>query len=367
MYLYKKLSKSVSVRLNILRSLAALLVLLMHIKMYYFDSYNNLNPQYKNVANYILFFWTRLGHEAVLIFFVLSGYLVGGNFLIEFIEKRADYKKYFINRLTRMWVVLFPTLILVILVEYLRYWITGNAIFINTKISAFYFFGNLLFLQTIVVPFFGSNSALWSLANEFWYYVFWPVILIVITIKLNWIIKLVISIVLWSFIYFLMPEIAQLFPIWILGALVRIYNVRIKVNWFVDFFSLVITLVFIYIANRYVNLLTKYLLGISFGVLLLIWQNSKEYRIGKYENIATFFSNFSFSLYATHFVIVELILDFLCHHLQLERKSKIASIQNWLIYFLIVLVTVPISYLFYLVTERNTKNVRKYLLNSFPN
>jgi peptidoglycan/LPS O-acetylase OafA/YrhL len=36
--------------------------------------------------------------------------------------------------------------------------------------------GNVFFLQTIVVPTFGSNGPLWSLANEFWYYMLFPAI-----------------------------------------------------------------------------------------------------------------------------------------------------------------------------------------------
>jgi peptidoglycan/LPS O-acetylase OafA/YrhL len=34
--------------------------------------------------------------------------------------------------------------------------------------------GNLGFVQTICVPVFGTNGPLWSLANEFWYYVMFP-------------------------------------------------------------------------------------------------------------------------------------------------------------------------------------------------
>jgi peptidoglycan/LPS O-acetylase OafA/YrhL len=37
------------------------------------------------------------------------------------------------------------------------------------------FLGNLLFLQTILCETFGSNGPLWSLANEFCYYVLFPV------------------------------------------------------------------------------------------------------------------------------------------------------------------------------------------------
>ncbi len=36
--------------------------------------------------------------------------------------------------------------------------------------------GNALFLQTILVPTYGDNSPLWSLANEFWYYLMFPLL-----------------------------------------------------------------------------------------------------------------------------------------------------------------------------------------------
>jgi peptidoglycan/LPS O-acetylase OafA/YrhL len=36
------------------------------------------------------------------------------------------------------------------------------------------FLGNLTFLQTIYVGIFGSNGPMWSLANEFWYYIMFP-------------------------------------------------------------------------------------------------------------------------------------------------------------------------------------------------
>jgi len=46
-----------------------------------------------------------------------------------------------------------------------------------SNLSVGIFFGNLLFLQTIICPPFGSNAPLWSLANEFWYYALFPVAL----------------------------------------------------------------------------------------------------------------------------------------------------------------------------------------------
>ena len=42
------------------------------------------------------------------------------------------------------------------------------------------FWGNLVFLQTILVPTYGTNALLWSLANEFWYYMLFPLLAVLI-------------------------------------------------------------------------------------------------------------------------------------------------------------------------------------------
>ena len=39
-------------------------------------------------------------------------------------------------------------------------------------------FSNIFFLQGIYTPTFGTDGALWSLANEFWYYLLFPLGLI---------------------------------------------------------------------------------------------------------------------------------------------------------------------------------------------
>ena len=51
----------------------------------------------------------------------------------------------------------------------------GNVV---PRLAPHVFFGNLFFLQNIRTPVFGSNGALWSLANEFWYYILFPLGLI---------------------------------------------------------------------------------------------------------------------------------------------------------------------------------------------
>ncbi len=51
----------------------------------------------------------------------------------------------------------------------------GPGVDFASSSGIFVFIGNLLFLQTIAAPTFGTNVPLWSLANEFWYYFMVPI------------------------------------------------------------------------------------------------------------------------------------------------------------------------------------------------
>lgn len=48
------------------------------------------------------------GHEAVMVFFVLSGFFIGTSVLESFRERRWSWRAYLINRLTRLQLVLVP-------------------------------------------------------------------------------------------------------------------------------------------------------------------------------------------------------------------------------------------------------------------
>jgi hypothetical protein len=52
-----------------------------------------------------------------------------------------------------------------------RYNIYVSGPYDPTTHSLIAFLGNFAFLQTICVPIFGTNGPMWSLANEFWYYI----------------------------------------------------------------------------------------------------------------------------------------------------------------------------------------------------
>src|SRR4051794_13670933 len=94
-----------SVTLDAIRGTAAILVLLSHWKNQFFLPYLSLPS--KTGLN-ILYRIMEVGHQAVLVFFVLSGYLIS-NSIFRSLE-RGDWKwsTYLYHRLVRLWIVLIP-------------------------------------------------------------------------------------------------------------------------------------------------------------------------------------------------------------------------------------------------------------------
>jgi peptidoglycan/LPS O-acetylase OafA/YrhL len=177
--------------LDFLRGAAAILVLAGHLRGYLFASHAELAAAGVETGLPLILFYfaTGLGHQAVIVFFALSGYLVGGKALADLLAGRFAWSGYLLRRLTRLWIVIVPALLLTVAFDLAGMWLSGGAGYDGTAFdryssgpggsagvdhSALTFAGNLFFLQTIAVPVFGSNSPIWSLANEFWYYLTVP-------------------------------------------------------------------------------------------------------------------------------------------------------------------------------------------------
>ena len=180
----RKLSASASAHLDVIRAVAAWAVMWGHLRTLFFVDFQHLqSPGWLLSA---LYFFTGFGHQAVMVFFVLSGFLISATVIKSHLSGTWSWREYAVNRSTRLYVVLIPGLLLGSLWD-----MSGSALFASTgvythplsdlgptipssNLSAGNFFGNLFFLQTIICPTFGSNTPLWSLANEFWYYALFP-------------------------------------------------------------------------------------------------------------------------------------------------------------------------------------------------
>lgn len=219
---------SASVNLDILRALAAALVLLSHWRALFFVDYPALQAHKALLAvPYIL---SGAGRQAVIIFFVLSGYLIGSSVLRNVRRGTWQWREYFFQRLTRLWIVLIPALILCAVLDgvglashaapLLYHGHVKNNVTVD--VAAVHgvreFFGNMFFLQQTSTQMYGSDGPLWSLANEFWYYLMFPCALIAIRPGVKWRWRVIHGMALAAMLMLLSPAIVKLFPAWLAGA-----------------------------------------------------------------------------------------------------------------------------------------------------
>ena len=179
-------------------------------------------------------------HQAVVVFFVLSGALVGGSVIRD--QKRGVFQwdNYLIKRLSRLLTVLLPALIIGLLLDLLSVKMLSHPSLnllgltkphFNLGFSTFLL--NLFFLQNLDsthVPSFGSNIALWSLSFEFWYYLLFPVLMFAVTrgTKESRIVYIVLGTVLSLLLW---RDALLSFPVWLMGAAVSIPRPFVPVNW----------------------------------------------------------------------------------------------------------------------------------------
>ena len=167
--------------LHSLRIFSAVLVCLGHSKEFFIINISN-DPTLVEKA---LRLFLSLGNPAVLVFFYLSGFLVGGNELRRLSMNAINSRKYFLDRLTRLWSVLIPALVFTTILNHfscsekrLSLYCTASVdlashasypplILQNVSI----FFENLFFFQPFRGEIYGGNGPLWSLSYEFWYYI----------------------------------------------------------------------------------------------------------------------------------------------------------------------------------------------------
>jgi peptidoglycan/LPS O-acetylase OafA/YrhL len=168
--------------------------------------------------------------SALWCFFVLSGYLVGGSVLRAMDENRWSWKDYLLRRGARLYTVLFPALILTFVLDKIctyssHYHETLQAV---GRLSAIRshglsaFIGNLTFLQGVFVQPYGSNGALWSLSYEFWYYIAFPCLAIMLLRRSSITARLLAAGCL-AFVLFLVGEKIAIYGlVWLMGVAVHL-------------------------------------------------------------------------------------------------------------------------------------------------
>lgn len=353
-----KINNNISFVLDMARALAAFFVVIGHIHLIFglYSSDSNAS-----VFQYLFDFWGSFAHQAVVIFFVISGFLVSKSARKSI--KENNITLYIISRLVRLYVVLIPALFLtyifdsgslLLLNEYIN---KAEIILIQDRTSVIVFFGNLFFLQDILVDRFGSNGPLWSLAYEFWYYVLFPLIILLLFKKNK---RIGISLIIIGILFLLPLTIIKLFSLWLVGASLWTINTQIikKPIYAIMLFIVVLVISTLGIYKSILDIG----IAISFALLINTYMHHTPILINnKLNYLSKVFADFSYSLYLLHYPFLIFVTPLLMKIFNIDLIN--IDTLNGVIMFLIALCfSYAYAYLIYLLTEKHTNQIKKKIL-----
>src|SRR5882757_9437322 len=364
-----------SVHLNAIRGAAALIVLLGHTRSLFFSSFTAMSGPTTQAGNDIARSnRPTIGEEAVIIFFVLSGYLVGGSVIRSVKNGTWSWKSYLFKRITRLWVVLIPALFFGISLDILGMHLFGSPTSIYaappstlvphdlaTRLSWKVIVANATFLQRILAPTAGTNNSLWSLAYEWWYYLQFPMLVLAFSKGSKPFIRVLYLGLLLGSAFFVGNDIMTLFPCWLLGAAIATIPVRKLSRSFaiplLAFSISALCLVKMFDLSKYG---AAWCAAIACALILFcaVRQPGRCSNV-LYQRVAGFFSDISYTLYLIHLPLA----IFICALVNRPWHYYSVSLPNISMFLLMNAAVVVAASLFYKLFEGNTDRVRQALAN----
>lgn len=342
-----------SLLLDFLRGASAFLVVVAHIQQIL------INPTWMPFSlsernDIFPFVYSQVGALGVMIFFVLSGFLI--TYSIDDNLKKNRYKKfnatkYFKSRLRR----LFPPLLFsqgLVLVAFglLYFFDANNSTFFATgkelylarselEFNIVDYLGSFFFLNTIID---GVNSPivngpLWSVAQEFWFYVIAGLLVLSFYNRKVLAVLAVVLVFLVSQgnVFFLYG-----FGVWLFGCLAAVLHMNkfherktvvVMAMCFITFFMWG---VLVYLnENSFIRGRHKFVFGVAFSFILLLLLNNRYLMRGAtrswlVKKVAGQ-AGFSYTLYLIHFPLLLLIWVFTNKYVQGDvlLVSSLASVS----------------------------------------
>jgi peptidoglycan/LPS O-acetylase OafA/YrhL len=350
--------------MDAMRALAAFAVVISHARDLMLDDFSG---QFAWAPFYLI---TGLGHQAVIVFFVLSGFWVGRSVLRN--SRQADFwRSYLVQRLSRLYIVLIPALLLGGLLDYTGglllhlpfYQFNPSHSFAGLSANQMLpetLLGNALFLQTIVVPCFGSNGPLWSLACEFWFYLWFPAVITAVRGRPGpALASLLVAI--------LHPELLGYFLIWLMGVAVYLLDrhwPEARPAWAfarprIVLLMLAAVVLGALLASRSMpGVPGDTLLGLAFSVLILYLLRCPAALPAPPRALAFYGSKASYSLYVVHFPMIVFVLA------TLDLKRLPADVPSALGVVSLAAAAAGLALLFASLTEMHTERARQIVMRS---
>ena len=324
----------------------------------------------------------EFGHQAVLGFFVMSGYLVGGSVLAS-IRKGKDFlREYAIHQFARIYIVTVPALVLTFIADGLGRGLLPNTDFYNSPLftghyTAGVFIGNVLNFQEIHTVTYGTNSPLWSLSCEFWYYITFPLLVAPLARNYpNWFRYGGFAVGVAVFLSMAnAPWFRFGFVLWVVGALATLpIRPVIASRWgaLALYFAALIPIRLLVrgpllAAHPWLqdaaDLLSSTLLA---NLMLSVRYSPAEGWNALRPQFHKSLADFSFSLYSTHLPLLILLRSITNSVMGPEWATRLATPAHWAVLAAAMSICVAIAYGFSRLTEAHTGAARRYLAAALP-
>ena len=334
--------------LDSLRAIAALIVVVNHIEVIKrvnkIDDFLNILPG---------------AHIAVILFFVISGFLITFLLLKEWdLNKRISFKKFYFRRILRIW----PLYYFVILLSYI---LINNSQSIKSYLLCLSIFPN-------VAHIFGHgwfpSPQIWSIGVEEQFYLLWPLFVSLVLHKKKKIISFLL-LGLFLLLTFLPHGIAylnsQYFDSAFLENLERLFNFSnynsIAIGCFIGvaywknynwvrflnsnlvIIPLSITILCMWILNFKYSYFTNEIFSILFSLMILGLVGNKTINID--NKIFKFLGKISYGIYMYHWIVIDIVSRFLV-------KGDNLLMYNFKLYLIVVGITIFISFISYTFFEK---------------
>jgi peptidoglycan/LPS O-acetylase OafA/YrhL len=301
-----------------MRGAAALLVVLSHARLYFYLE-SGVPSGGRSTVEKVLLVPTSFGRESVAVFFVLSGYFVGGQVLRQIRRGTFSPSEFAAKRFSRLWLVLVPGLACTAILDAVSrsLWTANGAYQGDGRSNVSTALCNAAFLMDGRCSPFGTNESLWSLGYEFWFYIVFAAVTAAayamrrrkptaVAVGL-----LVTAVAVAAF----GPVLLTLIPAWLIGVVVAEATARMD-GWTPRNPALAggLALALVGLFASYAldtGLAVKYLmLGIAFAPLigmLALRDLSAPAALASLERLGVWLGGWSFTLYVFHLPVLMLL------------------------------------------------------------
>jgi len=325
-----------------------------------FGYYPELETSSKGPAAYVFFILCSQGITAVMFFFILSGFLVGGRTIERMQQGMISVRKYVIDRFFRISIPLFGAVLLIIVT---------NA-YLGIKNNWLSLSGQFLGLQGVLVQ--DEGGVFWTLAYEIWFYIAVLGILLFCGKKRYFVGIAILAIAMGVWGVLKNP--------WLLVICCGIlaYFIKDKIHLrggdFVVLVTVTIVAFLVFEISR-MSYIASYLGDVKAGRMnmfatvtfaaasaLLISQIVNAKPIGiiskAFSNATTAFSKISYSLFLTHYQVLKLYIakGSILHTLNLNTIGSFIGL---------CLCCIALACCFWWLFERNTRRVQNFCMKLF--